>query len=148
MKVEKSEIPQMALRNFYISDAEARIPYFEKQGNKKTVNALKEKIIEYENMSPTEFDLSRRPYNVPTFKNLDPSKGYIRIMKSIIELAQLLGHNPIKRELNEYLFTKYQLTGRNNETIQALRNAKMLGNERKGYFVTEFGQAVIDAYSL
>lgn len=148
MKIEKSEIPQIALRNFYISDAEARIPYFEKQGNEKTVNALKAKIIEYENMSPTEFDLSRRPYNVPTFKNLDPSKGYIRIMKSIIELAQLLGHNPIKRELNAYLNAKYKLTAMNNENVQHLRHAKMIGNERKGYFVTEFGQAVIDAYSL
>ena len=148
MKIEKSEIPQIALRNFYISDAEARIPYFEKQGNKKTVNALKAKIIEYENMSPTEFDLSRRPYNVPTFKNLDPSKGYIRILKSIEELSKILGHNPTKSELNAYLNAKYKLTAMNNENVQHLRHAKMIGNERKGYFVTEFGQAVIDAYSL
>jgi len=86
-----------------------------------------------------------RAYMQPSFSSLTPGRGYLRIMKSIIDYSETMGKSPTGNALREYLTLLYKATAQNSEAVTALIRAGMVIND-KGYVVTDFGKQVLEAY--
>lgn len=83
----------------------------------------------------------------PPFNNLNPEKGILRILKSILTLNEA-GKKPTQKEINAYLKENFGLTAQNSEMMTTLNQTWMIRNEKPGYVVTDFGRDVLKAYGV